>query len=119
MPLKSRTGSAIPPSLRVSWPFGPSFSDSAGTSIRAQGVDPRACTDASIADDIEEIRSALAVPRVSLLGFSYGTRLALTFARRHPDRVDRLVLQGSVDEETTYESAPHFYPPLPPPDPAP
>src|SRR5499427_342608 len=81
---------------------------SCATAFRAQGVDPRAYTDTAIADDIEDIRSALGVPRVSVLGFSYGTRLALTFARRHPDRVDRLVLQGSVDEETTYESALDF-----------
>src|SRR5262249_26766707 len=87
---------------------------SCAMTFRAQGVDPRAYTDASIADDIEEIRSALAVPRVSLLGFSYGTRLALTFARRHPDRVDRLVLQGSGGEETTYESALGFYALIPP-----
>jgi pimeloyl-ACP methyl ester carboxylesterase len=81
---------------------------SCATAFRAQGVDPRTYTDAAIADDIEDIRSGLGVPRVSLLGFSYGTRLALTFARRHLDRVDRVVLQGSVEEDTTYQSAIEF-----------
>jgi len=78
---------------------------SCATAFRAQGVDPRAYTDASIADDVEAIRAGLGAPHLSLLGFSYGARLALTFARKYPERVDRVVLQGSVDEETTYRSA--------------
>jgi pimeloyl-ACP methyl ester carboxylesterase len=49
---------------------------------------------AAIAADLEAMRSALGADRISLLGFSYGTRLALEYARRHPDRVDRIVLQG-------------------------
>jgi pimeloyl-ACP methyl ester carboxylesterase len=81
---------------------------SCAAAFRAQGVDPRAYTDVAIADDIEDIRIGLGVPRVSLLGFSYGARLALTFARRHPDHLDRVALQGSVDEETTYQAATVF-----------
>jgi pimeloyl-ACP methyl ester carboxylesterase len=72
---------------------------------RARGVDPAAFTDAAIADDVDDIRLALHAQRVSLLGFSYGTRLAMTYARRHPDHVDRMVLQGPTDEQLMYRSS--------------
>lgn len=69
---------------------------------RGKGVDPRAYSDAAIADDIDDIRGALGVPRVSILGFSYGTRLAMGFARRHPNRLERVVLQGPTDADLGY-----------------
>lgn len=69
---------------------------------RSKGVDPRAFSDVAIADDVDDIRRALGGPRVSLLGFSYGTRLAMAFARRHPDRLERVVLQGPTDADLEY-----------------
>jgi pimeloyl-ACP methyl ester carboxylesterase len=39
---------------------------------------------------------ALGLQRVSVVGNSFGGSLALRLATRHPDRVDRLVLMGSV-----------------------
>ena len=39
---------------------------------------------------------ALGLPKVSLVGNSFGGGIALRLAARHPDRVDRLVLMGSV-----------------------
>ncbi|WP_329142589.1 alpha/beta fold hydrolase [Streptomyces sp. NBC_01456] len=39
---------------------------------------------------------ALGLERVSIVGNSFGGSLALRLATRHPDRVDRLVLMGSV-----------------------
>lgn len=72
---------------------------------RARGVDPRAFSDAAIADDVDDIRRALGAPRVSLLGFSYGSRLAMTFARRHPDRLERVVLQGPIDADLAYRAS--------------
>ncbi len=39
---------------------------------------------------------ALGLDRVSVVGNSFGGSLALRLAARHPDRVDRLVLMGSV-----------------------
>jgi pimeloyl-ACP methyl ester carboxylesterase len=73
---------------------------------RAKGVDPRAYSDAAIADDIDDIRRALGVPRVSILGFSYGTRLAMAFVRRHPTRLERIVLQGPTDADLEYHAFP-------------
>src|SRR5262245_6345964 len=72
---------------------------------RARGVDPAAFTDAAIADDVDDVRLALHAERVSLLGFSYGTRLAMTYARRHPSHVDRMALQGPTDEQLMYRSS--------------
>lgn len=72
---------------------------------RAKGVDPRAFSDVAIADDIDDIRRALGFPRVSLLGFSYGTRLAMTFARRYPTRLERVVLQGPTDADLEYHES--------------
>jgi len=72
---------------------------------RARGIDPTAYTDNASADDIDDVRRALGVRRVSLLAFSYGTRLALDFARRHLNRLDRMVLQGPEDPNLRYRSS--------------
>lgn len=73
--------------------------------FRSQGIDPLGFSDAAIADDLEDLRRALGSERISLLGFSYGTRLAMTYARRHPARVDRLALQGPTDDQLMYRSS--------------
>jgi pimeloyl-ACP methyl ester carboxylesterase len=44
------------------------------------------------ADDVEDLRRALGVPKLRLWGISYGTHLALEFMRRHPRSVERAVL---------------------------
>src|SRR4029450_11945285 len=41
--------------------------------------------------DMEAIRRAVGAPRLTLFGISYGTKLALAYAREHPDRVERLI----------------------------
>jgi pimeloyl-ACP methyl ester carboxylesterase len=47
-------------------------------------------------EDIDAVRDALGAQRISLLGVSYGTKVALGYAVAHPDRVDRLVLDSPV-----------------------
>ena len=49
------------------------------------------------ADDIEAIRTEIGAERIALYGTSYGTKLALGYAQRYPDRVDRLVLDSVVE----------------------
>jgi pimeloyl-ACP methyl ester carboxylesterase len=49
--------------------------------------------------DLEAIRAQLGVERLTLFGISYGTELALAYARVHPDRVDRLILDSVVDPD--------------------
>jgi pimeloyl-ACP methyl ester carboxylesterase len=48
------------------------------------------------ADDIEAVREALGVENVSIYGVSYGTWVAQQYARIHPDRVDKLILDSVV-----------------------
>ena len=50
-------------------------------------------TEAATAD-IDEVRASLGYERITLLGASYGTRLAQAYARRFPDRVRVMVLDG-------------------------
>jgi pimeloyl-ACP methyl ester carboxylesterase len=54
-------------------------------------------TTADSVADLEAIRAALGLRRMTLFGISYGTLLALAYARAHPDRVERMVL-ASVDD---------------------
>jgi pimeloyl-ACP methyl ester carboxylesterase len=61
---------------------------------RSRGVDLSAYNSAQSADDLEDLRRALGAQKINLLGHSYGTELALAAVRRHPDRLDRLVLAG-------------------------
>src|SRR3954470_7241110 len=52
-------------------------------------------------EDMEAIRTALGGPRLTLFGISYGTQLAIAYARAHPDVVDRLILDSVVDADNT------------------
>ena len=50
-------------------------------------------------EDMEAIRKAAGVRKLTLFGISYGTELALAYARAHPDRVARLILDSTVDPD--------------------
>jgi pimeloyl-ACP methyl ester carboxylesterase len=45
-------------------------------------------------DDLDEVRAALGYERINIWGGSYGTRAALVYMRRHPERVRAVVLRG-------------------------
>ncbi|MEU9159742.1 alpha/beta hydrolase [Streptomyces sp. NPDC048424] len=49
------------------------------------------------AQDIEALRAALGAERISYFGYSYGTYLGAVYAKLHPGRVHRLVLDSVVD----------------------
>lgn len=72
-------------------------------SLRARGVDLAGYTTDESADDIEAIRAALGAPKVSLVGFSYGTHLALATLRRHGPRIARAVLLGTEGPGDTWK----------------
>jgi pimeloyl-ACP methyl ester carboxylesterase len=44
--------------------------------------------------DLEAVREALGYESWNLVGFSYGTRVALAYARAHPSRVRTMILDG-------------------------
>jgi pimeloyl-ACP methyl ester carboxylesterase len=46
--------------------------------------------------DLDDLRAALGVPRVAIMGVSYGTFVAQQYARRFPSRVERLVLDSVI-----------------------
>ena len=52
-------------------------------------------TIADMADDLAGLLDGLGIQRSHLLGLSMGGMIALEFALRHPDRLDRLVLTGT------------------------
>jgi len=45
-------------------------------------------------DDLDDVRAWLGYERISLIGFSYGTRAALVYLRQHPEHVRSVVLMG-------------------------
>ena len=45
-------------------------------------------------DDIDDVRAALGYEKINLFGGSYGTRAALTYLKRYPQRVRTAILQG-------------------------
>lgn len=65
---------------------------------RGHGSSPRGdapFTMEQFAQDLLELMDGEAIQRANILGFSDGGNIALTFALAHPDRVDRLILNGA------------------------
>ena len=62
-------------------------------------ADLRHYTTTDAVDDLDAVRHALGAERVNLVGISYGTRLAQQYARRHPERVRSVVLDGVVPND--------------------
>ena len=55
------------------------------------------------ADDLEDLRKALGAKQLSLWSISYGTHLALTTIRRHPQSINRAILAGTEGPDHTYK----------------
>jgi pimeloyl-ACP methyl ester carboxylesterase len=62
----------------------------------ARDHDLRQFTTSVAVADLEAVRAALGYARINLYGSSYGTRVALHYARRYPARTRALVLDGVV-----------------------
>jgi pimeloyl-ACP methyl ester carboxylesterase len=50
-------------------------------------------------EDIEAVRRALGVEKLTLFGISYGTKLALAYARAHPEHVERIALDSVLEPD--------------------
>jgi len=72
---------------------------------RARGVDFDGFTILESADDVDDLRRALGLKKVSLWGHSYGTQLAFATARRHEAAIDRLIVM-SVESVASAEKLP-------------
>jgi pimeloyl-ACP methyl ester carboxylesterase len=57
-------------------------------------------------DDMAQVLDSLGVERADLFGISYGSHAALTFLRRHPDRVRTVVISAIWPPERTPFAAP-------------
>lgn len=60
----------------------------------AQNADLRHYTTSLAVEDLEDVRRAMDLGPVNLLGGSYGTRVALEYIRRYPESVRTAVLRG-------------------------
>ena len=67
--------------------------------FRAQGVDLAAYNSVQSANDVEALRQALGHDRWNLLGISYGTRLAQSIMRLHPDGLRSVILDSALPTE--------------------
>src|SRR3954452_6039007 len=63
------------------------------------GVARKHYTTADSVQDMEAIRWQLGVDQLTLFGISYGTELALAYARTFPAHVDRLIIDSVVDPD--------------------
>jgi pimeloyl-ACP methyl ester carboxylesterase len=62
--------------------------------LRARGIDLESYNTERNADDIDELRAALGIDKLVVIGYSYGTHLALAYIRRHGEHVTQAVLHG-------------------------
>lgn len=69
-----------------------------------EGVDLSAYTTVENAADVDALRAALGYDRVTLIGGSYGSHLALALMRYHPESIERVVLHGVEGLDHTWDS---------------
>ncbi|AEU36710.1 alpha/beta fold hydrolase [Granulicella mallensis] len=71
------------------------FIDTRGSGLSGRPVDPMLMRSIDMADDLEALRKHLDLSQISILGHSNSGAIALSYATRYPDRVNKLVLSGS------------------------
>jgi pimeloyl-ACP methyl ester carboxylesterase len=69
--------------------------------FRKQGIDLPAYNTIENANDLDDLRKALGVAKVNLVGFSYGTHLGLAAIRYHGDHLNRVALMGTEGPNQT------------------
>jgi 3-oxoadipate enol-lactonase len=63
---------------------------------RGYGKSPASKAPHSPQEDLAAVMAAAKMDRASLAGFSFGGGLAVSYAIRHPDQVDRLIISGAA-----------------------
>ena len=69
----------------------------------AAGADLDGYRTEALADDIEDLRKALAYEKWNLLALSYGTRVALTVLQRHPSGVRSAILDSVLPPQANFD----------------
>ena len=70
--------------------------DPRGTGGSDRPADSSAYAIEDYVDDLEELRRHLGLERLNLLGHSHGGVIAIAYAARHPERVERLILASTL-----------------------
>jgi pimeloyl-ACP methyl ester carboxylesterase len=71
--------------------------------VRERGVDITGYTTVESARDLDALRQALGLKRISVFGFSYGTHLAIAYLRAFDANVDDAVIAGVEGPDQTYK----------------
>lgn len=69
----------------------------------AEGVDLDGYNSIESADDLEDLRKLLGFGQWNLYGLSYGTRMMLTYLRRHPANVRSVILDSVLPPEVNFD----------------
>jgi len=72
------------------------FVDPRGTGASERPEDPSAYSVSDYVEDLEELRAALDLGRMHLLGHSHGGLVAIAYAAAYPTRLDQLVLASTL-----------------------
>ena len=99
------TGASAP--MQCRFPVDWSAAANSPESIRAAtqacvntlGERVRNYTTAAAVQDLDDVRRALGYEHIDLYGASYGTRVAMSYMRRHPHYLDAVILDGVTDPE--------------------
>ncbi|HJQ68811.1 MAG TPA: alpha/beta hydrolase [Blastocatellia bacterium] len=75
--------------------------EEAAAHFKSQGVDLLAYNTRESAADVDDLRRALGVEKVNLVGFSYGTHLGLATIRYHGAHLNRVALVGTEGQNHT------------------
>ncbi len=68
--------------------------------LRKNGIDTRIFNTLALADDVDHVRNGLGYKKIILNGTSYGTTWARAVAARHPDIVERMLLDSATSATT-------------------
>ena len=73
-----------------------------GCETRSKRILPYVST-AIVADDMERVRLAVGDPKLTYLGYSYGTAIGAAYLDKYPTHVRAMVLDGALDPRLTWD----------------
>ena len=81
------------------------FIDERGSGRSSRLEDPRQYTVANMVEDVEAVRKALGLGKISLLGHSFGGVLAQAYALKYQNNLSHLILAGTFASTTEINQA--------------